>query len=72
MEKFRMTIASLPDRKHLVAEIFYEGIQWAEISQEKNELMIQLYSHPEKDYWEFLFNDALEILEEAKIKLLNE
>lgn len=51
MEKLRITIASLPDREHLVAEILYEGIQWAEISQEKDdELIIQLYPHPREKY----------------------
>ena len=34
MEKFRITVASLPDRECLVSEIMYDGIQWAEISQE--------------------------------------
>ncbi|NGX58958.1 MAG: hypothetical protein KR126chlam3_00100 [Chlamydiae bacterium] len=71
MEKFRITIASLPDREHLVAEILYNGIQWAEISQETDELMIQFYSHPDKEYWEFPCEEALGVLERAKIKLLN-
>ena len=70
MEKFRITIASLPDRKQLVSEILYEGIQWAEISQEAAELTIQFYSHPNKEYWEFPLQEALEALEQAKKKLL--
>jgi len=53
IEKFRITIASLPDREHPVAEILYEGAQWAEISQEKDdELIIQLYPHPRQKHWE--------------------
>ncbi len=71
MEKFRITIASLPDREHLVAEVLYDGIQWAEISQETDELMIQFYSHPDKEYWEFSCEEALGVLERAKMKLLN-
>lgn len=71
MEKFRITIASLPDRERLVAEILYEGVQWAEISQEKDdELIIQLYPHPREKHWEFPYDDALRTLEEAKNKLL--
>lgn len=66
MEKFRITVASLPDREHLVAEILYEGIQWAEISQETGELIIQFYSHPRKKYWEFPIDEALKVLEQAK------
>jgi hypothetical protein len=70
MEKFRITLASLPDREHLVAEILYEGLQWAEISQESGELSIQFYSHPRQKCWEFPFDEALEVLEQAKKKLI--
>jgi hypothetical protein len=71
MEKFRITIASLPDREHLVAEILYEDVQWAEISQETDKkIIIQFYSHPRKKYWEFSFDEAVQILEKAKKKLL--
>lgn len=70
MEKFRITIASPPDRKYLIAEILYEGVQWAEISQERGELVIQFYSHPYKDFWEFPLEEAIQILERAKTKLL--
>lgn len=66
MKRFRITIASLPDRERLVAEILYQGIQWVEISQEKKELAIQFYPHPEKGYWEFNFEEALEALNQAK------
>jgi hypothetical protein len=71
MEKFRISIASLPDRENLVAEICYEGVQWVEISQETNETIIQFYSHPRQDYWEFILDDALEILAQAKKRLLD-
>ncbi|MBI3211631.1 MAG: hypothetical protein HYZ47_02975 [Simkania negevensis] len=71
MEKFRITVAGLPDRGRLVAEILYEGVQWAEISQEKgDELTIQLYPHPRKKHWEFSYDEALKALEQAKNKLL--
>jgi hypothetical protein len=71
MDKFRITVASLPDRERLVAEILYAGVEWAEISQERdNGLIIQFYSHPSKKYWEFPFEEAVKILEQAKNKLL--
>jgi hypothetical protein len=71
MEKFSITIASLPDRERLVAEISYEGVQWAEISEEtEDELIIQFYSHPREKYWEFEFEEAVKILEQAKNELL--
>lgn len=70
MEKFCITIASLPDRERLVAEILYEGVQWAEISQETDEVVVQFYTHPRKKYWEFTYDEAIQILEKAKNKLL--
>ncbi len=71
MEKFRITIASLPDRERLVAEILYEGVQWAEISHETDELIIQIYAYPSQKYWEFSFDEALEALQQARQRLLN-
>ncbi len=70
-ENFRITISSLPDREHLVAEILYDGVQWAEISQESEMLRLELYPHPQRKDWEFPFDEAFEILEKAKAKLLN-
>jgi len=70
MENFRITVVSLPDRERLVAEVLYRGIQWAEISQETKELSIQFYPNPVQKYWEFPCEEALQILEQAKNKLL--
>ena len=71
MEKFRITVASLPDRENLVAEILYDNVQWVEISQETEEIIIQFYSHPTKEYWEFSLDEALEALENAKKRFLS-
>ena len=70
MNDFYITVASLPDREHLVAEIFYKEFQWVEISQECEELIIQFYPHPRQSYWEFSYEEAIKILEEAKNKLM--
>ena len=70
MKQFIITLASLPDREHLVAEIVYDGVQWAEISQESDELIIQFYSHPKGEFWEFSCDEAIKILEKAKLRLL--
>jgi hypothetical protein len=70
MEKFRITIASLPDREYVVAEIIYDGIQWAEISQEIDELVVQFYPHPNDKCWEFQCDEAIEAIEKAKNRLL--
>lgn len=70
MENFSITVNSLPDRENLVAEIYYKNYQVAEISQETDELIIQIYSYKEKDCWEFLLEEFQKVIEEAKKKLL--
>ena len=70
MEKFDISIASLPDKENLVAEIFYENVQWVQISQETDKMIIQFYPHTKKDYWEFPLDEALEVLERAKKRFL--
>ncbi|MBI2742635.1 MAG: hypothetical protein HYX48_01810 [Chlamydiales bacterium] len=63
-------IASLPHREHLVAEIYYNNMYWVQISQETEVLEIQFYSHPTAKCWEFSLDEALEILKQAKRKLI--
>ena len=53
-----------------MAEVFYEGVQWIEISHEVKEMVIQFYSHPSNKYWEFPLNEALNVLEKAKEKMI--
>ena len=70
-DDFSVVVASTPYKKKLVAEIFYENVQWAEINQElSDEMIIQFYPHPKKDYWEFSLDDALAALEHAKQRFL--
>lgn len=71
-ENFRIVIASLPDRRNCVCEIYYDHMQWVEISHEGNEVLIQFYPHPTQDYWEFSLEIALAILSKAKKEFLNE
>ncbi len=72
MSKFRITVGSCPDRENLVADIFYEGVQVIEISNENKEILIQVYSYKSKDknYWEFSLDEFQKIVEEAKRKLI--
>ena len=70
MNNFRIVIASLPDREKCVCEIYYNHVQWAEISQEDIEITIQFYPHPSEKYWEFPLDVALEVLQKAKKKFL--
>ncbi len=66
IKKFRVVISNVPDRENCVCEIYYNHIQWAEISKENEEVIIQFYSHPSQKYWEFPLEIAMEILQKAK------
>jgi len=44
--KYRICIAKTPDRTKPVAEIFFEGTQWAEVNQDGPELQIEFFPGP--------------------------
>ena len=66
----RLQIASVSDRKKLVAELWYGDEQWAEVNQESGKLIIQIYQRRNGEPWSFEYNDALELLKSAGIQLL--
>jgi hypothetical protein len=68
---FEIMISSLPHRERPVAEIYYNNMYWVQISQETDDLMIHFYSHPTEKCWDFQVDEALEVIEKAKTKLLN-
>ncbi|MCB9093403.1 MAG: hypothetical protein H6620_12690 [Halobacteriovoraceae bacterium] len=71
MSKFETITACLPDRKEMVAEIFYESALWVEINQEKEvgKFNIEFYNHPENSNWEFSYEEAMEAITKAKERL---
>lgn len=68
---FEIIISTLPHKERPIAEIYYKNMYWAQISQETDDLAINFYSHPIKKCWEFSFDQAMQILEQAKDKLLH-
>ena len=67
---FEITIASLPEKENLVAEIYYKSEGWVEISAETpHKYVVCFCNKDEGNYWEFPYNEALEVLEEAKNRL---
>lgn len=70
LNKFEIEIASIPTQEDLVSEIFYDGVQWAQIYRKQGKLLIQFYSHPNQECWEFPCDLAIQVLEKAKKKLL--
>ena len=71
--KMSMDIASPPDREKLVAELFYENEQWAELHQESNTgLTLELYPRPDTQPWSFPLADALSALQVASRRLVGD
>lgn len=68
-DKWRITVASPPDREMHVVEIFFGDLQWAEINQEHSALEVEFYSRPDGRPWRFPLQDAIVVLREAKSKL---
>jgi hypothetical protein len=70
MIKYRICISSPPDRNELVAEIFFEEFQWVEINQESGMMEVEFYSRPDGQPWKIDFSTVIDVLHEAKQKLL--
>lgn len=71
MKKFEIEILNYFDRDEIVAEIYYNHVQWAEISLLNKEVSVQFYSHPSDKCWIFSYEQAIKSLEQAKNKLLS-
>ena len=69
MMKIEIKIASLPDRENLVAELWYDKVQWCEISQELNEFILEIYPSLTGKPWTFQFEEVLEFLQRAERRM---
>ena len=72
MEKrnFRLIICDMPDKEELVCQVFYKNEQWIEISAEvPHEFVIAFCNKEGGDYWEFSYDEAMKIIQEAKRRL---
>lgn len=72
MKKFSIKIASDTNREKVFVEIYYNGEEWAEISQEEERPLIAFFPPLHGKYWEFPLDEAMTILQEAKKSLLEE
>lgn len=68
--KYNICISSPPDREKLVAEIFFNDVQWAEVNQENNDLEVEFYTRPDGQPWKIDYSDVIRALHEAKLKLV--
>jgi hypothetical protein len=66
----RIVIASFPNKEKVVAEIYDGENQWAELSQEHDSLILEIYPCEDTKAWTFQYQDVIDILKEAEHKLL--
>ncbi|MFL5329105.1 MAG: hypothetical protein ACJ8C4_09320 [Gemmataceae bacterium] len=66
---FKVSIASPPDRDRLVAMIDFENEQWAEINQESDTLVLEVYSRRDGTPWVFPLEEAITAIQQAKVRL---
>ena len=67
---FEFIIGSPVEREKLICEIYYKGEILAEISQETDELMLEIYPSQNQKWWEIPLISFQNALEEAKKYLL--
>jgi hypothetical protein len=72
MKKMTVTIASVPDRDNLVAELWCENDLWGELSQEQGELKLDIYPAPNAQNWHLNYEELIGIIQESKEKLLGQ
>ena len=67
MSKFNLDLSRVPDRDHIVAEIWYEKKMVAEVNKETEKLVIEFCLDEKKS---FMLDEFLEVLENAKRRIL--
>jgi hypothetical protein len=66
-DPWEIIISDPPDKEEPVAEIYYKNEQCFEINYEdRGFFVIKFYKNRNKKYWEFPYEEAMEVLQEAK------
>ena len=68
--KITVNLASPPDREKIVAEVFCDDEQWAEVHQEKKDLTLEVYPRRDGKPWALSYDEALAALQLAKSRLI--
>jgi hypothetical protein len=66
-----ITIASVPDRDKLVAELWYGKELWGEISQDTGELVLEIYPSSIHEFRQLKCEELIKAIQHAKDKLLD-
>jgi hypothetical protein len=64
------TAGSEPDREDLVADLICGEVVWAEINNERGNLEIEIYSHPDGGSWSLPLDEVMEVIAAARERLI--
>ena len=70
--KITVEIASVPNRDKLVAELWHGNEQWGEVSQETENLVLEIYPRPSggnDNVWSFDLTEIMEKLRDAQKRI---
>ena len=69
-KKWKTIIGDVPDKENPVADVYYERNHVFQIFKEDNEpYVIRFGNNSKGNYWEFPYDEAMEVLAEAKNRL---
>jgi hypothetical protein len=69
-ENYRIVIGDLPDKEDPVADIYYKNQHVFQLFNEnRTGFVVKFANNPNKNYWEFPYEEAIEVLQEAKDRL---
>jgi hypothetical protein len=70
-DDFEIVLASVPDKEHLVAEIWYKNEYFCELSQENPEsATLEIYPRRSGGPWSFGYTQAMSVIEKARERLV--
>jgi hypothetical protein len=64
-----VTVGSTQEGEALIADIYFNNVQWADVSESVDGFWLRIYNHPEGTPWQFLLSDALSVLQFASSEL---
>ena len=66
-EDREITVVDFTDKEEPVCETWYKDSHWADVSEEvRTKCMISFCNKRDGNYWEFPYEEAMAILQEAK------
>jgi hypothetical protein len=71
ISKFEIVKGVRSDKDEKAVLIHFDGKFFAEVFDKKGEVTIRFYGHPTEKWWEFFYDEVMEVLHKAKEVFLN-